>query len=61
MLVMFHPALESARGMLERLGQGLLKCGPGPLLPLSQAGLGTVKQGRKIGLLHLGNDFQLKD
>lgn len=58
---MFHSELKSARGRLERLGQHLLKCGPGPLLPLSQAGLGTLKQGRKIDLLHLGSDFQLKD
>lgn len=61
MLVMFHPELESARGMLERLEQHLLRCGPGSLLPLSQAGLGTLKQGRKIDLLHSGSDFQLKD
>lgn len=59
--MIFHPELESTRGMLERLGQYLLKCGPGPLLPLSWSGLGTLKQGRKIDLLCLGNDFQLKD
>lgn len=58
---MFHPELESSGGMLERLGRHLLKCGPGPLLPLSQAGLGALKQGRKTDLLRLGNDFQLKD
>lgn len=58
---MFHPELENTRGMLERLGQHLLKCGPGPLLPLSQANLGTLKQGRKIDLLGLDSDFQLKD
>lgn len=83
MLVMFHPGLESTRGMLERPGQGVLKPGPPP--PLAQAlcslsthhlppplrdhrcpflllaGPGMAKQGRKIDLLSLGNDFQLKD
>lgn len=38
---MFHPELESMRGMLERPGQCVLKCGLPPLLAQALCSLCT--------------------